>query len=524
MQNEIPAPAEEIQQEISLSQIFASIASHRVAIFIASIVLAALLAGVSAVIIAFQPTFTQASVVTRLNFTGADKGLYPNGTAFAPSDLLDTSVVQAVFERNNLDKAMKFSDFKQALSITAQNPEIERLQREYTARLSERTLSSTDRSKLEQEFESKLQGMQNAEFTLSLSSNETLFARSDIITGKLFEEILTEWASRADAKGIFNYNIELFTPNMLATIQRPNGDYIIVYDQIRTVIEQLTLNLEKIQKLQHANLVRAGTGNLTIADLRLQLQEILHFRLSEILGLIRSAGLSRDTERSVIYINEQIVYIDREIAALTKKREIASSGLQSYMDNRTTNRSTTATQGDYASKAQSPGNPIFGGNSIPQFGESFLDRIIDITSKSSDTKFRQDLAREEMKIANELVTAEREKEVYVAMLKALTQSSVTDLARREEMKKWVETSIKEITAQLQESIVLIQEFYNKVSAQDLKPTRAYDIITPLRVSKNGIISAPKKLALGAFGVWVVGFLGFCALAALFPKKPTQVTV
>ncbi len=521
MQTDSPTSTDDAQQEISLSQIVASIISRRTAIIVAALVLAVFLGSLWALAVAFQPTFTQASIVARLNFTGVDKGLYPNGTAFAPSDVLDTPIVQAVFERNDLAKITDFSTFKQSLSITTQNSEVERLQREYTARLSERTLAAADRARLEQEFESKLQGLRNGQFTLSLSSSENLFARSDVLTGKVFEDILEEWARFADSRGIFNYNVELYTPNMIAAIQRADGDYVVVYDQIRTMIEQLLNNLGKIQKLPHANLVRAGEGNLTLADLKVQLQDITRFRLPELLGMVRSAGLSRNAERSMIYINEQIVNIDREIAALTKQRENTGAALQSYMDNRSaTSRSTTGGNlGDFSPRgSQQSNNTQMGGNSIPQFGESFLDRIVEMTTKNSDIAFRQELAREEMKLGNLLVDAEKEKTVYASMLKALAQTPSAETTRRNEMKNWVEASITEMTAQLQASVVLLQDFYSKVSAQDLKPTRAYDIISPLRTSSVGSFSTPKKIALGALGFWVLSILGFCALAALFPKK------
>jgi len=522
MQTDSPTSTDEVQQEISISQILASITARRTAIIFAAFVLAIVLGGVCAVVVAFQPTFTQASIVARLNFTGVDKGLYPNGTTFSPSDVLDTPIVQAVYERNNLAKTTDFSKFKQSLSITAQNADVERLQREYTARLSERTLSAADRSRLEQEFDSKLQGLHNGQFTLSLSSNENLFARSDVLTSKIFEEILGEWARLADSRGIFNYNVELYTPNMIAAIQRNDGDYVVVYDQIRTMIEQLLTNLGKIQKLPHANLVRAGDGKLTLADLKVQLQDIVRFRMPELLGMVRSAGLSRNANRSIIYINEQIVNIDRDIEALTKQREIAGSALQSYMDNRSAASHSTASTNpnDFSPRgSQQTNNSQMSGNSIPQFGESFLDRIVEMTTKNSDIAFRQELAREEMKLGNLLVDAEKEKSVYTGMLKAISQLPGTDIARRTEMKGWVESSISEITAQLQSSVVLLQDFYTKVSAEDLKPARAYDIITPIRASRAGTISEPKKLAIGAFGFWVLSCLGFCALAALFPKKP-----
>ncbi len=521
MQTDSPTSTDEVQQEISVSQIFASISARRTAIIVAAFVVAVILGGVCALVVAFQPTFTQASVVARLNFTGVDKGLYPNGTAFAPSDVLDTPIVQAVFEHNNLGKITDFSKFKQALSVTAQNAEVERLQREYTARLSERTISAAERSRLEQEFESKLQGLSNGQYTLSLSSYENLFARSDVITGKIFEEILAEWARLADSRGIFNYNVELYTPNMIAAIQRADGDYVVVYDQIRTLIEQLLTNLGKIQKLPHANLVRAGDGKLTLADLKVQLQDIIRFRLPELLGMVRSAGLSRNADRSIIYINEQIVNIDRDIMSLTKQRENTGRALESYMDNRSaTSRSTvTATASDFSPRGgQQTNSPQMGGNSIPQFGESFLDRIVEMTTKNSDISFRQELSREEMKLGNLLVDAEKEKSVYTGMLKAISKPEGIDPTRRNEMKGWVETAISEITAQLQTSVMLLQDFYTKVSVQDLKPTRAYDIITPIRASRTGSLSTPKKLALGAFGFWVLSCLGFCALAALFPKK------
>jgi hypothetical protein len=75
---------------------------------------------------------------------------------------------------------------------------------------------------------------------------------------------------------------------------------------------------------------------------------------------------------------------------------------------------------------------------------------------------------------------------------------------------------------MENAIILIQQFHTKLSAQDLKPTRAYSIITPVRTNKVPIVCAPRKLALITTGLWIFGVLGFCTIAVVAGPRKTSI--
>ena len=88
--------------EILLGDLFRPLIQYRRLIWqgtIAATVMAALLGGLY---FALQPNAWSATLGFRPVFEGADDGKYPNGLAFASTDITASSVIAQVFTKNSL--------------------------------------------------------------------------------------------------------------------------------------------------------------------------------------------------------------------------------------------------------------------------------------------------------------------------------------------------------------------------------------------------------------------------------------
>ncbi len=521
MRNPHPFPSEsadpfESSEEIMSFRGVLNTLKDRALLVVGAIVLTGvLLVAAACLVVGLQPSVTQATVVARLTFAGVDKGKYPNGTAFSPSDLVDTPVMQKVYEQNRLERQISFADFKEAFIVTNQNPAIERVQREYRALLDNRQLSVADRQKLEAEFESKAKSVMNGEYTVSVASSDRFFTSSPTLVAKLLEDVLEVWARLSESKGIYLYDIELYSPNIIRLQSLAKDDYMMVYDQLRVSIDRILDNLDKLSKLPGANLVKAGEEGTTVADLRAHLNDILKFRLPAISGMIRQGGLSREREVSSIYINEQLFRLNMEVEALTKRRDMYVRALKDY----NTKDGQPSEVVGMPDSVRGGGNAMTMGTTIPQFGESFLNRIVELANQNSDLAFRQEMSRQSLLLGGQLVETEREKAVYADMLKGIAEAEQTvEATKRQSMQAFIDTRIQSLVSEVQAALALSQDFHRRLSAENLKPSKVYSITTPLTLVKMPAFITVKKLAVAAFGLWLVVSAGVIVLAVFMGRR------
>ena len=199
---------------------------QRVRISLHALAVLSVAVAVLGVVYTVLPHQQQSTVVFRLLFKGAEKGLYPNGTQFTPSDVVTTAVLEEVYQRNGLEKFCKFEDFKSAVVVINRNPDIQRLQREYAPKLEDRKLLVVERQKLEAEYDNRMQAIRNGEFTLMLQQDGALLKWPGTLAGKVIEDVLIVWLDQSRSRGVFKFDFNIYSTNLLQEITETNSDYI----------------------------------------------------------------------------------------------------------------------------------------------------------------------------------------------------------------------------------------------------------------------------------------------------------
>ena len=144
---------------------------------------------------------------------------------------------------------------------------------------------------------------------------------------------------------------------------------------------------------------------------------------------------------------------------------------------------------------------------IPQLGESFINRVIEMSGKNSDNVFRQKLYRQAIDMGRETSIIDKEQEIYKRMEKAIVDSP-EGRPQREERKGWVESQMTALIASLKSDLQLIQLMHAEISRQDLEPATVYLIVTPATQGLMSVISVTKigAIAAAAWMVYVGGVL------------------
>ena len=183
------------------------------------------------------------------------------------------------------------------------------------------------------------------------------------------------------------------------------------------------------------------------------------------------------------YLENRLFQIKLEREESQKKTKTLQDSLRAYV----TERGTIAVKGEQTGAERAPGSRPSGGAEttalIPQFGESFLDRLVALSTYNSDVQYRQALT--DRIIAEGIGSATLDKEtVYYQDLLA----SVRDLkpAAGNQSLEAKERAIQIIKARLEESLQgifkafdQINAIYQELSAQNLNPrTMLYTITQP----------------------------------------------
>jgi hypothetical protein len=209
-------------------------------------------------------------------------------------------------------------------------------------------------------------------------------------------------------------------------------------------------------------------------------------------------------------------YIQDRLFETTRAQRLAQDqegkvrgGLESYVR---TEKSMTSRPGASGEGTPGGGRELTAGAVIPQLGESFLDRLMDLAGSKGDIGFRKDLT--ERMISSGLQQAEQTSEVsYYRELetafKNVRKSGGGDAERAATLKE-IQTRFTAIIAEMERGLSETQQLYDLISARNLRPASfLYTVEAPAIIDSTSAFSFSRYLALG---VLFIGFAGCAAVA------------
>ena len=493
MSTDIPpsTPVESSPSAIGIFDVFALWWRARACLFVHALLAAVVGAGLLLVVYLGASSQQAVTMGVRLRFNGVERGQYPNGMPFSPQDLVSTSVLQKVYDRNDLGTFIKFEDFKDAFSVLETNVAIERLRRDFDSKLNDKKLTAVERNRVEEEFQGKIRALRNGDFRLVGLLGGRFKTWKPELAGKVLNDIMETWVEESRGRGVFKFDINVFSDNILSDIKQGQDDYLVQIDRLRVTIKRIISNLDRLESVPGSNLVRVGEHNVSLGELRVFLQDDMKFKLGMIQSAIYAFGFYRNRTLSEAYIQDQLFNLQLDRQANAGKIKVVDDALSNYSSN---NR---AGAGSGGSNQASTG--ISAGTMIPQLGESFLDRVIDLSTQKADVEYRQNLTTQNIAVGQEMVDIDKERQLYERMLKTLDEVN-EETAKRAEMLAWVQSQIDELILGLNRTLVNLQLMHAEVSRRALQPSQIYTVAEPFRTTKISMIGTVKLIA-------VVGFLG-----------------
>jgi hypothetical protein len=469
-------------RKLTLEGVLAVIRKHgsHIQLTMIAFVLMYLLAAVAVMLLV--PSVRSTNLKFRLEFRGAEEGMYPNGTKFSASEIVSVPILLRVYNANELGTYTTFERFKSSIFVMQSNDALDRLNWEYRSKLSDTKLTSVERAELEREFHEKRAALSQAEYSLVLSTKSRLRAIPSSMRSKVLSDVLSTWAETTlSDKGVSLYDISILSSGVFDRAQLTSYDYIIALDLVRSRIDRVISNVDELLSLPGAKVLRTGDGQRSLAELRVRLVDTLDFRLRPLLGMILANGISKNPTASFEFLRTQIKFNELETAEATARVDAVRDALATYVERRQATSSTAST------------TPT--GNVIPQIDESFLNRIVEMTGEANDLAYRQSLVDSLRAHAMLVVPLEAEARYYRTMLDSFQGTLRSATADETAL---IENELNAIVSDAVASTADVNEIYATLS-KDLNPsTILYSLTGPITKSVDRGISPVTLLLVGIF--------------------------
>ena len=326
----------------------------------------------------------------RLDFEGAGKGEYPNKSKFNVADIVNGPIVSRVWQDNNLSQYVPFGEFSRSVFVLESNREFEQLAADYQARLADPKLNPIDRDRLQKEFELKTLSIAKNEYTIYFNQPSRAHNIPEPIARKVLLDILNNWADFAvNQQHVIAYQVSVLSPEILKPSAIEQTDPVAAIEVLRSKSTRVISNVQRIEKLPGAMLARTPSDRLSLEEVRIRLDEILRFRLEPLLSAaLHSPGLIADRAATTRFLESQLAYDQRQLQSVERNADAIREALAVYEEP----AAAAANPQSTASKSAEPSKSSEA--VVPQLSDSFLDRLVSLSGRASDAKYRQDLVDE----------------------------------------------------------------------------------------------------------------------------------
>jgi hypothetical protein len=343
--------------------------------------------------VAVPPLATYRTAIT-LTMPGAESGKYPNGMSFSPSDLRSPAVLRDVYKANEVEKlGLDFQTFNNMVTVEAYSPVLESIIARYRIRLDNKLLTFEERKQIEAEFEAAVSSIEGRALvvTMNIPDNWNIPAA---LGAKLASDIPAKWAdlylNRLGALRlpVANSNAPLVNMTLLKSL-----DYPLAYDYLIDQTDKMAKRIGEVAQLPGTTSLLSKMHGKSVADLQRDLDAMSEFRLRRVLRPIVELGLTKSPAMTAITYENMIGNLNIASKSNAERSRLVT-GIVADVDANTAQISQN-----------SPGGNGSANTSVMQpFDGTFVDKIIELSSKSSGVAFRETLLEKKFGFENDGVS------------------------------------------------------------------------------------------------------------------------
>ncbi|MEO7294690.1 MAG: hypothetical protein ABIZ57_00995 [Candidatus Limnocylindria bacterium] len=466
--------------------------THGRNVLIAALAVAVVVAVVGAGYVRWrQSTQMVASLEFRPTFAGMAMMVYPNQLPFSQNDVTAGSIVDLVYDANNIGAVCDRETFRAGFFVEQRSDQSIFLDLEYQSRLSEPRITLVERKLLQEDYAAKRNAV-SLQYRLVFVTPPACAGLSQIVLSKVMVDMLRTWASESETKrGVLNYQVEVLTPATLDVKSVGAGGLLLRADLLRTALRRVIENITVVGKIPGAELIRLGKGRLTFIEVQGKLFDLVGSRLDP---LVMTSGRSMVKEAAV-WVTETVEAAVRAQKAAERKASAYKAALKDF-SNSQGGSGARVSAGVAASGVGGTNNSQ---SIMAQVDSSFIDRIVEMSAASAS--YRQQLTDRIIAAELEAVAEEQRASYYKRLLQSSREQGTSEVAS--------EDPNLSLNAIVEEGKLLTKQFgdlYDEFSRVALHSAAAmYVTEKPVTIETSQRFSSQSvlKLALAAFLVTLV---------------------
>ncbi len=444
--------------------------------FVVTLAVAALIVAVAGIVAYLAaPSNRITALRFRLEFEGAQNGLYPSDIKFSTHDITSDPVLKQVFEANNLDRFFRYREFADSVFVYETSTALELLMREYEAKLSNVKLSPVDRSRIEATFKTKKEELASPEYELQLQRPGGVTAIPPEVESKVVSEILSSWADWAKVrKGAMQYNIPLYSSKIIQVGLFESSEYLIAADLLRTDIERILENVGELESLPGSHTIFAGEERVTLADIKAGLDELRQFKLDPLISLIAQTQLARDSEIVSIYLENRLFNSMLELEEAKERVQVLEDAITRFLDQ-------GGSGAPHGVEGNGSGPPQDVTTYVSQFNDPFLDRLLNMATRNQDAELRQQITKQQIMEGDKVALLTKQTEYYRALRDTFSARPPRPALRnRAAAVDRLKKDFERLETETLNALVLISSLFDQISSYNLNPRNLlYSTLSPV---------------------------------------------
>jgi hypothetical protein len=427
----------------------------------------------------------------RLDFAGASDGHFPNGIHFTPTDIVNSPILLRVYQKDGLSRYLDFGTFSRSMYVLEANEEHERIAQEYEARLSDQRLNIVDRERIEREFQLRLASVKKSDYSINYSRTNS-GVMPDAVARKVLSDTLLAWADFAiNEQQVLSYAVSLPAPESFDVPPADPTDYIVNLQILRLKTYRALQSLDDLAGQPGAPLVRTPDG-MSVADVHSRLEEVLRYRVEPLVGIIRASGLIRNLPATVDVLNTQLAFDQRALAA--RQTEVETKRQAIALLTSSTSESVASAQPAQPSNGR-PGS-VASESVMPQLSDSFIDRLMSITTNAGLATYRRDLIDGYVRASNNVIPASLAVDYDKQALSEVENGSALSLRYDPAT---VEQMLERVRKDIRYLVVKTNELH-AIMSRNISPTS--QLMTFISPPVTRVVRAQSLARLVLFGVLV----------------------
>lgn len=428
--SEVDLSFAEAERPISITRLVRTLQAYAPVILIGTGVVAALYAVVAILIAIRSPSEKLTAQPFRLEFDGATRGEYPNGSRFNPHDIVSTQALLKAYRENDLSRFTSFEAFARSVFILNANPEYEVAAAEYASRIADPKLAPVDRERLQKEWEAKKAAFARNDLSINLFRSKETGKIPETIARKVLTDVLRHWADQAiNEIHVLDLGISIVSPDVVSLSDVSEREQVMALQVLRGRIGEALENIRKLSEVPGTALVRSS-GGMSLNEIRLEFEDLLKYRVEALAQLTLGSGALNEPAITAAFLEAQLAYDLRRVRAAEERLQLLRDALAVYTQtDRGPILSTVNPNGaGRAGSAETRTSP--GGETVmPQISDTFIDRLAQLTARSNDIDYRQTLVDELRESSEQLVPAREAVEYDRQMLAALRAGRAAQIGR-----------------------------------------------------------------------------------------------